>query len=551
MGSTIAPEGNLDTTRMIWSPMRRSKLALSMALALTAGAAFAGPSGGQELPWLGKGRVRLDFAPSFWGWDSRFGYRVEGSDVVVEEVEPLGMDLTANPLGSEVLPYLTSLEKSLRDALLQDDYRVRLGASQAIIDQSRIVFPFRLDLGVTDWLTVGAMVPLIRTRTEGTFVLDADSLSADVGMVPATGSFLSTFKAVLDEAQATNPGDPTLIQARAYLDALTDAYGHDSVFPLAGSATGAQLQARLDQLRTALEAGGVTGIPETVPLADAYLTEEDFSSLLTSPAMGAFPLGNWTNPWALGDVEITAAARVLHLGFDPDSTGELPFLRLQLGVGGMVRLGTGGQGDPNRFYDLDPADGQMDIEGSVFGLMELGSRVGGWAHLRYGIQQEGEVVRRIAAPSEILPPLDRLALLNRTPGNYMDFQVNPSFYFTPEMTFGLRYHFWSKGEDQHVLPPADPEAPALPGPWPPQFLNYETSQTLQELGFSATYSTVAANARGDSPMPVHVRFTYLFPFAGAGGQTPKGSRFEAGVTVYRTLWGRKAAADPDPALGNR
>ena len=533
---------------MIGSPLRRTKLALTVALTLYAGMAVVGPAAAQELPWVGKGRVRLDFAPSFHGWDSRFGYRLEGSGVAVDEVEPLGLDLTANPLGNEVLPYLTSLEKALGEALQQNDYRVRLGASQAIVDQSRLVFPLRLELGITDWLTVGAMVPFIRTRTEGSFALDADSLSADVGLVPATGSFLSTFGAVLDDAEASNPGDPDVLQARAYLNALTAAYGHDSVFPVAGSVAGGQLQARLDHLREMLEADGITGIPETVPLATDYLDEEGFSSLLTSPAMGAYPLENWTNPWVMGDVEITAAARVLHHGFTPDSLGDLPFLRFQLGVGGLVRLGTGTQGDPNRFLDLDPADGQVDAEGSVFGLVELGSRLGGWAHLRYGIQQEGTVIRRIAGPTEILPPLSRLALVNRKRGNYMDLQVNPRFYFTPEITFGVRYHLWAKGEDQHTLPPTDPEAPTLRDNPPPEYLNYETRETLQELGFSSTYSTLAANARGESPLPLLVRFTYLFPVAGAGGQTPKSGRFEAGLSIYRTLWGpgKRTRPDPDP-----
>jgi hypothetical protein len=536
---------------MTWSAIHRAKLALSLTLAISAVGSAGGPAGAQELPWVGKGRARLDLAPSFWAWNSRFGYRLDGSNVL-EEVEPLGLDLTANPLGREVLPYLTSLERSLGDALLKNDYRVRLGASQAIVEQSRLVLPFRLELGITDWLTVGAMVPLIRTRTELSFALDADSLLADVGPVPGTGSFLTTFGAVLDDAETTNPGNPAVAQARAYLDALSAAYGHNSVFPVEGSLTGAQLQARLDELRLALEAGGVVGIPETVPLATDYLDEEGFSDLLTSPTMGAYPLENWTNPFEMGDVEFTAAARVLHRGFKPDSLGDLPFFRVQLGVGALLRLGTGGQGDPNRFLELDPSDGQTDLEGSVFGLVELGSRAGGWAHLRYGIQQEGEVIRRIADPTEILPPLDRLALLNRTPGNYMDFQFNPRFYFTPEMTFGVRYHFWSKGEDQHSLPPTDPDASPLGYLPAPEYLNYETRETLQELGFSATYSSLAANARGEALLPLLVRFTYMVPFSGAGGQTPKGARFEAGVSVYRTFWGpgKRTDGDTNPP-GNR
>jgi hypothetical protein len=275
-----------------------------------------------------------------------------------------------------------------------------------------------------------------------------------------------------------------------------------------------------------------------VPLAESYLTEEDFSSLLTAPTMRAYPLKNWTTPWSMGDVEVTAALRLLHLGFEPDSLGKLPFFRLQAGLGALVRLGTGAQADPDRFLDQDPSDGQMDFEGSFFGRVELGSHIGGWAHVRYGIQQEGEVYRRIARPSETLPPVSHLALLNWTPGNYFDLQVNPSYYFTPDITFGLRYRYWVKGEDRYALPPADPESEASLELPPPVFLDFETRQTLQEFGFNATYSTLNANARGEALFPMLVRFTYFHPIGGSGGRTPRGGRFEAGVSVYRTLWGR-------------
>ena len=109
----------------------------------------------QELPWLEGGRVRLDFAPSFWTWASRYGVGPSGEDLV----EELGLDLTSGALGSQALPDLVDLEASLAEALGDASYAVNLGVSQAFIDQSRLVFPFRLDIGITDWLTVGAMAP--------------------------------------------------------------------------------------------------------------------------------------------------------------------------------------------------------------------------------------------------------------------------------------------------------------------------------------------------------------------------------------------------------
>lgn len=499
---------------------------------------------GQELPWLPRGKVRLDFAPTFWTWDSRYGLTPSGS----KEVEPLAMDLMGNPLGSDLLPDLSALEATLGQAMGDPSYRVQLGVSQAYLEQSRLVFPFRLEVGVTDWLTLGGMVPFVRPREEMTFTLDADSLTANDGTSPsvqnpsAVKSFLDGFRSALIQAEASHPGDPALIDAQAYLSALTQSYSQATFFPVLGSAPGARLQGRMDELRAALEALGVTGIPQTVPLAEGYLNEEEFRTFLGGRIMRSFPLEDWTTLWSLGDIELTANLRLLRGGFEPDSLGTLPGFRYQLGGGILVRLGTGDQEDPARFFDQDIGDGQLDFEGSVFGLVELGSRVGAWGQLRYGIQTEGDIYRRITEPSQSLPNYRRTAPLKWTPGNYFEVDLNPRVFLTSAMSIGVRYHLWSKGADSYTLgavnlaiqDPAD-----LP---PAELLNQETEQKLQEIGFSAAFSTVEAHARGEASMPLYIRATYYHPVAGSGGQTPKGGRFQAGLTIYKTFWGRRDSA---------
>lgn len=506
---------------------------------------------GQELPWLNRGQVRLDFAPNFWAWDSRFGLRTGPSGSILEEAEALGMELNADPLGSAPIPYLEDLESHLRAALRDGTFDVRLGAGHSIVEQSRLTFPFRLDVGVTDWLTVGAMVPFHRPRTEINFFLEADSTNANVGLSPqlTAGSlvarFVSDFQSALDAGQATAPGNPDLQEARAYLNALASAYSQASLFPISGSDAGSKLQARLDNLKGRLESQGISGIPGEVPLAQEYLDQEAFNAFLDSRGMQAYPLEDWTSLWSLGDIEITADARVLQQGFEPDSLGAFPDLRYQLGVGAMVRVGTGSQANPDRFFDIDPADGQTDLEGSLFGLVEFGRWVGGWGRLRYGIQQEGSVVRRIAAPSQVLPGVSRRAPLNWNPGDYLDLELSPRLYFTPEMTFGVRYHLWHKRHDTYTLQPIDPELlEDLDFP-PTSLLELETQQTLHELAFTATYSTVAANARGETPYPMMIRAAYFHPIAGSGGQTPKGGRLQVGLSLLRTFWGGEKSPDSE------
>jgi hypothetical protein len=122
---------------------------------------------------------------------------------------------------------------------------------------------------------------------------------------------------------------------------------------------------------------------------------------------------------------------------------------------------------------------------------------------------------------------------------------------TPEISFGIRYHFWSKGADSYALGAVNPEfqdAAELP---PADLLNLETEQKLQEIGFSATFSTVEAHARGDASMPLYIRATYLHPISGSGGQTPKGGRFQAGLTIFKTFWGRPDPEEPPPSPGRQ
>ncbi|MFC1574722.1 hypothetical protein ACFL3Z_01430 [Gemmatimonadota bacterium] len=510
-------------------------------------------AGAQELPWLGKGRVRLDFAPEFWSWDSRYGMTADGS----EEVEELGLDLTANPLGSDIIPNLRDLESLLGEAIGDGSYRVRLGVSQAIVDQSVLTFPFRLEVGVTDWLTVGAMVPLVRPRTEILFALDADSASANVGASPqatspaAVSTFLGDFRNYLTQANESFPGDPSLAEAQAFYDAISAAYYHQTVFPILGSSAGTLLQERLGEIGEALAGLGIGGFPETVPLANSYMDDESFRTFLGGNVMRAAPLEDWTNLWSLGDIEVTAAFRVLQGGFEPDSLGELPHFRYQVGGGLVLRLATGANEDPHRFLDVDASDDQTDLEGSVFALVEVGSRFAAWGQFRYGIQREGSVVRRIAAPQEVLPNYQRTAALSWTPGNYTELDLNPRFYLAEGMSFGLRYHRWSKGAASYKLQPIDPELLAQLAYPPAEILNGETEQTLQEVGFSATYTSLAAHARGQASIPFYVRATYFRPMTGSGGQTPKGGRFEVGLTLYRRLWGRGSQEESAPNLEGR
>jgi hypothetical protein len=156
------------------------------------------------------------------------------------------------------------------------------------------------------------------------------------------------------------------------------------------------------------------------------------------------------------------------------------------------------------------------------------------------------VYRRITDPPGVLPSYERLAPLEWTPGNYFELDLNPRFFLTPDVSFGARYHLWSKGEDSYalgeVITPEGQEPREFP---PPSLLTLETEERLQEVGFSATYSSIEAHARGEASMPLYIRATYFHPVAGSGGRIPKGGRFQAGLTIFKTFWGGESSSEEE------
>ena len=63
---------------------------------------------------------------------------------------------------------------------------ISFGSSSAEVTLDRIQMDLSAEIGILDWLTVGANVPLIKSRTEAFFKLRADS--SGLGSNPAIGN---------------------------------------------------------------------------------------------------------------------------------------------------------------------------------------------------------------------------------------------------------------------------------------------------------------------------------------------------------------------------
>ncbi|MFW6199213.1 MAG: hypothetical protein ACOC8K_01480 [Gemmatimonadota bacterium] len=515
-----------------------------------------GSLSGQEVddPLSPPGRLRIGVAPSRTTWESRFGTRLEGGRRI-EEVEPLGFDLSYDRLGAEGFPAIASLRESLRQATGDPSLTLSLGRTRARLHATTIRIPIQVDLGVTDWLTVGATVPFLKQRTDVGFVHSADTTNADLGFTPATGPdtpadlFLQNVSDAVSEMQSqaeatcsANPGSPECQSAQSaaqdgqlFLDGVSAGYA-SPLFPFADSGAGDALRTRLADLDSRFSSHGVTSLPppDALPLATGPLNQQDFQGVVAQSSFGvsASPLSHWRTPWEIGDVEVHGALRLLEgTRSEAEGWGLRSWL---LGVGGLARFGTGRIDDPDRFLDRGSGDGQMDLEGRVFGDVTLARRAGLWADIRYGIQMEGTVPRRISSSQVGFPPRAHRADVSWDPGDYLDLEVAPRVRLTPDLALAARYRYFTKQSDSYELAPGASPGPGVP---PVTVLEDETSQTLHETGVSVVYSTLRAVRAGRYGLPFEVRVRYRLAAGGSGGRTPNASRIEVGARFFWTLWG--------------
>ncbi len=342
------------------APLRRAGFVMGC---LTAGLAILSPSPtvAQTLgdPMVPAGRVRVDLWPSFTSWNSRFGLRTDG-DSSVEVLERLGSDLT-DPVGTSLFPEIRTLEENLAAATGVMGYRAILGSSSGLITKEVTRVDAGLSLGVFDWLTVGATLPMVKTRTAVYTVFRPDTLRGDLGLNPfvAGDPGVSTLLAGLQSASASaashasnacNAGAGAACdvaqalsgQASSLSGQMAAAYGASPFFTLAGSNMALWLQSALSALDARLTAAGLPGVGASMVFATETLGADDFSSFPSDPKSGlqGTNLQNIDGVWTMGDVELAAHIRLLH-GEARDSGVAYPRFSYRLTGGALVRLGTG------------------------------------------------------------------------------------------------------------------------------------------------------------------------------------------------------------------
>lgn len=492
-----------------------------------------------------RGQLRLQAHPIFTSWDRRFGLAPDGT----ERIEEVGDDLTSVN-GISLFPGLPDLRSAIRDLGGLPTYNPTLGPTAGRVQQEMTSIEFGGEVGVFDWLTVGAVVPWNQTRTVIDVLHSPDTIGGDMGLNPiisdaaAVESFLSSATTARNASQAdadaicatgpslscTNALD-LAARAAAFASGISAAYEATPFFPLLGTAAGEGLIQTLTNLNADLQAANLSTLLPLV-LSSETIAGEAFALLPTVPGTGidaTQALETRQGLWAVGDVEVAARMRLLDNLVTAQKTHE-PGVGYRVTGTFVVRLPTGTPEDPDVLLDTGTGDAQLDIEGGLAADLRLGRWFGVSATGFYAQQRKTTLTRRVAAPGQVMAPVTTRREVRWTPGVLMGFDVAPHMRISSVLSVHAEYRYLHKFRDEVTLLVSDPAID-------PVVLELESGLKLHQVGGGLRYDTVEPWLRGDGPRPMEVHLRFLHAISGSGGHAPKWTRVEAGIRLYRRFWG--------------
>jgi hypothetical protein len=474
-----------------------------------------------------QGALRIRFDTRILTWSREF---LNGS------LQPLGAPLTGDALGTDRLPTIARLQQDLRTASGIPGYLASIGQGAYNARAEVRVTPFTAEFGLTNRLSVGFTLPLIRTAMRAH--MDVLSTGASLGANPlatvggADGSYatffnefnsaITTLSGNIAGGQYGCPSSPQCAQAQSTLSratALRDAlnrtvYGVGATgspfVPLAGSTVGNGIDSSVVQLQRALQnTYSVAGFNSGFLLSSDTLTSEGFQALLTDTisGYGYSPLRN-TWRYGLGDIALHAKLRL----------GGKPYA---LALGGLVRLGTGTRDSILEIMDLPIADHQTAYEASVTQELTIAHHL--WLNLavRAGTSLGTTRARRVAPVGAFLVPYQATTLLAWDAGDYLAVDFAPMYRLTPTFAVGGTVGYWTKTPDNYSYLSSQDSlnlASRLGMAVPASVLDESTRLEQVRVGLAVTYATPK----------IEGGFTVEKTISGEGGLVPA-------TTVFRIV----------------
>jgi hypothetical protein len=541
------------------------------AIALATAAIVAAPSGAQggrtrsdDAAPLPRGMARLRVTPSWTRFENRFtGPSDNGPSTV-----PLASAVAAESLGVAQIPGLAAAEAALRTLTGDAAFRLSLGRSTAAAAARIATTAIIAEYGLTRRLTVGALLPIVQTRTEVSVALNADDHTrANVGPNPARidGTQLTTraratalqdqlarVRGVLQERLNScdanpnaDPACPTILANRGDVVSLiseTTAFGSavgvlfgassnatpQPFAPLSGTSAETLIDAHLttltERLRTYV---GSTAdeIVETVPVAVGPAGFADVQQLLLSTEFGLAPdsLGA-VYRLNFGDIELGARFLLLESGaWTAARDVQSPWLRTRLSVLGLVRLGTGSptlERMPHRYLEYGTGDGQTDLEAGALLDVGLGPRVVVMAGARYTRQLGTVEAGRLPDEEGVVHPFTPLHGGTRRLGDVFVGEVTPRVFLGRYFGADAHYAVIMRGDDEYTAA-ADGGAPVRRGGF-----------TEQRVGLGISYSTLRGSRDRIPRLPVELSIAHIETITGSSALVPRASREQIELRLY-------------------
>lgn len=452
---------------LVYRRMKLSSWAAHALLACLCAAAPARAAAQEAEAWvLPRGLLELSATGSYTGWDTR----LDGAGLGTE-LFPLYQSLADRLLAGQVAPVQDALadlyavtpdpqENGTPDPVSAGSASVRFAGDVRSV-------PFTLRYGLTERLTIFAVVPLERS---GTVVFGPYLAGGTLGV---------------------NPDSLGNRNRLAELDARFGPLGGSMLLPTAGSQAGVELQSRLreadvDTLR----------LPTRAVSFEDLLARPTLRALLSAEEAGALGLGSTRRPYHLGDVQLGARFQLFRgpAGWPfPDSVAGRS---LRTAVGVRARFPTGA-GDTRTATEIAPGGGHLGVGVDVLNDVFLSSRwyvnvsaSGDWL-------LPADVVRQAYGQARPFPADTALRTLRRSPGPRAALSITPRWRLTDEISFHGEYALAAQGRTTYEAP--DGVAPAE--------FEWRTGGAAQALGIGMRYSSLQAFARGRARLPFEVGIT--------------------------------------------
>jgi hypothetical protein len=556
----------IDVTRiLVTSPLPRSPVqtplaALLLVVALTMPArparAQAGLTNGYDATLPPRGVVRLRVHTEWTRFDA-----IMGGLGAPSGARSLGSLLTTDALGSTEFPALQSTDAALQALTGDASVRASLGRVESVANSRVVVTPIALDYSLTGRLTIGAMLPVVQTRTTLITQLNAGGRAGNLGRNPGTAAVgAQVFNAFSGAAQtladalaqcATTPGSPVcsrqeeasaLLQGtRAFAAGVQELYGSPTragqpFIPFEGQSLLMAIQARQQALSQQYASFFGTGInAQTLPGSDVTLALDELQSFLRSQGFGSRrdSLGT-IERLGVGDTELSAAFR---LGDGFRDTVENPSGGAsRMMVQGVVRLPSGIPVQTGLPYEIGTG-GRFDVEARAAADLRFTRRFGLSLTGQYTL---GLGSRRIPfVPGAALAPFSAGSPFSGEwkPGPLAHATATPHIRITDYFGIDLHYAFLRRGSDHFsfdpVEQPDDELLLAVPG------ADYDTPVAYEHRGgFGFSYASLTKYRDGRRPLPIEISFVHLETLRASGGIVPKARRDQLQLSIYYQLLGR-------------